>query len=686
MSGTNPSWFAPQRVVPAPRPDDTVVTPLAPDSAATAVLPVVADDTVVIGRIAPNPDETQKIGVFSGYVDGRPRRRAAAWAARIGRAPETLALSACGVVVVALAYAGGRSGSSWAAAAYWAGQLLVFVPVVVRMLSGRLAGNAEAFMLVVGMAVNQYAQKWLYSPEQFRFPDELQHWAATRTLLQSGRLFMPDYGLPVAVHFPGLEEMGGAFASMTGLPITAVGLLVAGVAHLTFVGVLFILVRSTGGSPALAGTACLLYATGLHYLFFDSMYIYQTAALPFLMLAVWASRRWRPASRENLPYAVVCLVSVAVTAVSHHVTAVFTVVTLLMIGLCEAVFGRARRWAMLGLAGGAALIVAAWFLLVANEVFGYLGDPVRGMVAQAAALLRGGGSSSVGGGGSGSPLWELAVQGIGLLALFALFCRAVLVTWRSTMPLDPWRAGLLAGAFVFFMTTVVRFVGGQGPELAGRASTFTYLPVAMIAAGVLVRWAPRLRPPMRHAPPRRLSTRVMTRRPITLPPVVLGTVVAAVLLVGARTGGWPPYWERLPGPHLVSGFERSIDAPGVSAAYWVAGLGPGNRVAADFTGVTLLGSYGDQDPVNEGSQLYYDGTWGLDDELLLQSLTIDYLWVDERMSRQLPVNGAYFWVDPHGGQITTPIPRGNLTKFDNIPGIDLNYDNGDIRIYDVRRA
>jgi hypothetical protein len=708
------------RLIPAPRRPavsapvpvaDEPEAPLAsavPENDATAVIPVVGGDfgvTMVIPRIAEGPDVTQQLPALAGGTVGGtvgrtvgggtregvygPARhgRHPTWPTRLGRAPEVLALSACGAVLVALAYAGGRSGASWAGAAFWAGQVLVFAPVAVRMLMRRLSGVIESFTLVMGLAVIQYFQKWTYSPDQFRFPDELQHWFATRILMQGGRLFAPDPALPVAVHFPGLEEMGAAFASMTGLSVNVAGPIVAGIAHLTFVGGLFILVRSTGGGAALSGTTCVIYSTALHYLFFDSMYLYQTAALPFLMLAVWAVRRWRSASRGTWPYAVICLVCVAVAIVSHHVTAAVTVGTLVLIGLCEVVFARPRRWGMLALSGVAVLMAAAWFGLVATDVLGYLGPPAAGMLDGVRSMLGGGGSGGGGAAAPGNPMWQLAVQALGLLALFGLFFRASLLSWRFAVPLDPWRAAVLVGSFAFFVTNAMRFVGAGGPELAGRASTFAYVPMAMVAAGVLHRWAPQLRAPRRPVALGRLLRPVFPRRAIVLPPAVLGTAIALLLMVGARVGGWPPYWEQLPGPHLVSGFERSIDSEGIDAAVWTQDwLGPRNRVAADLTGVTLVSTYGAQDPVAEAYQLYYDPTWGLDDELLLTSLGVDYLWVDDRISQQLPASGAYFLIDPRTGQHTSPIPAGNLTKFDSVAGANLVFDNGHIRIYDMRAA
>jgi hypothetical protein len=678
--------------VPAPgRPGDTgarLVVPKPRKVTEVARVPVAApDDTMVIPRVVAGPDDTVVLPRQAAAPEPVPSP-AADQPARFGQAPMVLAVSAFGVLLVALSYAGGRTGAGWAGAAYWLGQFVVFAPVAARMFLGRLAGVGESFLLVMGLAVNQYAQKWLYSPDQFRFPDELQHWAATDTLLQTGRLFQPDTALPVAVHFPGLEEMTAALSSLTGLSVTHAGLLVAAVAHLTFIGLLFMVVRRTGGSPELAGVVCVIYATALHYLFFDSMFIYQTAALPFLMLTVWASRMWRPGERRTLPYLVLSVLSLAGVTVSHHVTAAATVATLALIGGCEAVMSRPRRWHTLIIAGIGALLITAWFTLVAREVFGYLGPPLDDMVNGVVGMLRGGGGSSGGSSAPGNPLWQLAVQALGLLALLAVLGRAVLVSWRAAGRFDAWRAAVLIGSLVFFASTAVRFVGSEGPELAGRASTFTYIPMAMVAAGVLVGWRPRLRPPGRPAVLNRAVGRLLDgRRPIRVPPVVLGTVIAVLLMFGARAGGWPPYWEELPGRYLVSGFERSIDQEGVAGAVWAGDwLGPDHRVAADLTGATLVSTYGRQDPVGEASQLYYDGTWNLDDELLLQSLGVDYLWIDTRISQQLPVSGAYFPVDPRNGQHSTPIPPENLSKFDQVAGINRLYDNGDVLIYDMRNA
>ena len=610
------------------------------------------------------------------------RRRQPRWRpADLGRAPGVLLLSSAGVLLVALAYAGGRSGTPGATAAYWAGQVLVFSPVVLRLLSRRLAGVAESFLLVIGLAVNQYLLKWMYSPEQFRFPDELQHWLATTTMTETGKLFQPNPALPPAVHFPGLAEMGAAVASMTGLPVAPAGFLVAGVAHLVFVGVLFLCVLRAGNSPALAGVACAVYATALHYLFFNSMYLYQTAALPFFMLAVWAVRRWR--AEGGKPFLVVFTGSVVMTTVSHHVTAFALIATLGLLALAELVLDRPRRAGALWPPLIALGVVAFWILVVATDVTGYLQDPVHQVIETVRTLLSG--EESAGEVSAPVSVTQLVVQGAGLAGLFVLFA-AVGRDMVARQDRDVWRWAALAGGAVFFGGNAVRFLGQNGPEIAGRLSTFTYVPISIVAAIGLVR-AVQILPSRgtnglryRTAPVLFAAPRLSGRGPVTR--ALLGTALITLLMLGARMGGWPPLGSLLPGPYLAGGFERSVDAYGVDAARWQRTvLGPGNRVGGDVTSVSLASTYGRQDPVREVGPLYYAEEWTLDDDELVADLHLRYLVVDRRLGTQLPAGDAYFEADPRAGRITSPISARALTKFDTLADVDRLYDNGTVRIY-----
>ena len=629
----------------------------------------------------PGPgDHTAPLAVRVGQPAAERRARARGGPYDLGHSPAVLMVSSLGVLLVALAYTGGRERVSGAMVAYWVGQVVVFTPVVLRLLSRRMAGVAESLMLVAGLAVNQYLLKWMYSPDQFRFPDELQHWLATTVIMESGKLFQRNPALPPAVHFPGLAEMGAALALMTGMPVTYAGILVAGVAHLVFVGVLFICVLRASNSPAVAGVACVIYATALHYLFFSSMFLYQTAALPFFMLAVWATRRWR--EEGGKPFVVVALASIVMTTVSHHVSAFVLIAMLFLLAVTELVTDRPRRWSALAMPGAALVVVAGWILLVARDVIRYLRAPVDQVMDTVSLLMTDRTDAS----SVSAPVsaWQLLLQAAGLIGLFVLFLAVArdMVVRRDR---DSWRWAALIGAGVFFLGNGVRFLGQNGPEIAGRLSTFTYIPISVIAAVALVR-AVRIMPARDAAGRRRWRTPALVQPPPTggklLLRVIAGSALVTLLMIGARAGGWPPLGSLLPGPYLAGGFERSVDAYGVEAARWQrAALGPGNRVGGDVTSVSLSSTYGRQDPVREVGPLYYANQWTLDSEDLVESLYLDYLVVDWRLSTQLPQSESYFENDPQAGRITQPLTPAQLGKFDALADVDRLYDNGTVRIY-----
>ncbi|MFC4071504.1 hypothetical protein [Actinoplanes subglobosus] len=671
-----------------PTPDDDRAPEEATGDATDVMTAAPETDTVAI-RLpsAPEADGTTKVSALTTV-----RKQAAAETVvlpvqpeprdvhDLGWAPWVLAVSAFGVILVALAYAGGRHEAGWAMTVYWIGQVVVFSPVVFRLLS-RLAGVAESFVLVMGLAANQYMLKWMYSPDQFRFPDELQHWLATTLITESGDLFRPNNALPPAVHFPGLAEMGAGLSLLTGLPVTAAGTIVAGVAHLLFVGLLFAAVLRASNSPAMAGVACVTYATAMHYLFFNSMFLYATAALPFFMLTVWAHRRWRTGGGHL--FLALTVLGIAMTTVTHHVTAFALVATLLLLAGTELVLERPRPWATLIAPGIALAAVSAWIGLVARDVIDYLESPVQRLAA-ALNQMFGGAASEQAGTADAVPLVQLAVQGLGLLGLLVLFL-AVARDMILRKDRDSWRWAALVGGAAFFAGNGARFLGSGGPEIAGRLSTFTYVPMSIIAAIAIVH-AVRIIPDKDEKGRRWLSVPppgvvVTTGRRLTRQ-VYVGTTLITLLMVGARTGGWPPVSALVPGPYMPAAYERSVDAYGVDAAHWQAVNLPGHsRVGGDITAVALSSTYGRTDPVREVGPLYWATWWGSAEYDLARSLGLGYLVVDERLGESVPVDNAYFQDDPMAGRITEPLSEAQLGKFDLIPEMSRIYDNGIVRIY-----
>jgi len=160
----------------------------------------------------------------------------------------------------------------------------------------------------------------------------------------------------------------------------------------------------------------------------------------------------------------------------------------------------------------------------------------------------------------------------------------------------PWIIGMMIGGTLGWILSLgIRLGTSDGQELSGRAATYIYIPVSVIAALALTRL-------VNSAPMRRLGAAATA--------FVAAAVVA--LLIDGLSNGWPPFWERLPGPHQVASFEASVDPQEVAVSYWsLAQLGPGNVIASDSGIYPVLIGYGDQNPQQQVTFLYSTPTWTL---------------------------------------------------------------------------
>jgi hypothetical protein len=598
---------------------------------------------------------------------------------------------AAGVLVISAAYAAGRAGTANAAwvAAYWLGEAVVFAPLVWRLASGPALGRPEAAGLVLALATATYLVKVCYSPAAFGFPDELEHWRTTATLLSTHHLFGVNYLLPVSAVYPGLEVATGAVSAVTGLPVFVAGLVVAGLAHLLFTAALFVMFRLVSGSPRIAAVACAIYAANPHYQVFDAIYGYQTLALAFFGLALVAVLiRWWP----------LAIVFTAATVVTHHITSYLLVTFLLLIAVVRGVLHRRAEIPVAALALGCVGFIALWVGFVATGTGSYLAAPLHSFADGLSGIFT---AQSAGSGATtpqGPPADRLAGYAATGLIMFGLPFGWWQI-WR-TQRHRTWAVALGIGSAVYYVLAVLRITTPDGAEIAGRGMTFVFIPVAYTLAIALAGpGRAAIRRIYSWSNPVDVTTmgtghagcdndgvaRRAWRLPFRWAGVVTAGGAAAILLAGGITSGWPPYWERLPGNYVVDGFESGITPEGIAAANWARdNLGPGNRIAADFTNYLLLGSYGDQNPVGTLDTLYCDPVWTEADALLAREQDIGYLLVDLRMSEQRSVTGGYF--TEAAPACPSPIPKQDLTKFDRTPGFDRIYDSGDIVIYALAGA
>ena len=586
----------------------------------------------------------------------------------------TLSLAgALGLLLVALADNEARRAGSSADLLFWAGLLLQFVPVALRLGAAHVS-RRERIGLLAMLGLGLYLVKIMHSPLFFTFHDEFVYWRTTNDAGRTGHLFNENPLLPVSAFFPGLAVVSTALISLGGLTIFSAGVLVVGVARLVLVLALFLFYEWVSRSERVAGIATLFYMANPNFLFFGAEYSYESLALAFAALALFAgARRARVDDGARVGLTLVVLLAVGAGVVTHHLSSYALAGFLVLCTLVVHVKNRGEA-DQPGPGGPALLAVVAplaWLVYVATLTTGYLAPMLGGGIGELIQLIHADLTARQlfrDMTGQVPPLWErlTASASVGLVLLGLPF--GLVQVWRQYRVSAV--ALALAGVACTYPASLALRLTNQGAETSNRSSEFLFVGIAFVlAVGIADLW---------------LSSSPAWRR------LVAFTGWAAVIFTGGAIIGWAP-WSRMPGPYLVSADTRSIEPQGLTAAEWArANLGPGNRIAADRTNRLLMGSYGEQRPVTgygdgvDVPAMFTSPDWDPDDQAILASGRIRYLVTDRRLTTRLPMVGVYFEDGEEGArQYSRPLDPAALMKFDRLPNVSRLFDSGDIGIYDV---
>ena len=594
--------------------------------------------------------------------------------AGLGWLPVLCLVAAGGLLMMSVAFAATRADAPWGAPLFWASLLLIYLPVLVRLLASS-ASRGERIGLVLMLGVALYLVKVLRDPTGYSFHDELLHWRTADDILTSGHLFAESPMLIVSSLYPALEVVTAAVAQLTGLDNFTSGLLVIGAARIVFVLALFFLFEGAVGSAQVAALGVALYMTNPKFLFFNALFAYESLALALLVLVLFVvERRSRARGKSAVSLTLIALMAIAALVTTHHVTSLVVVLTLFLWSVFHRLTRRGQTgepdpWGLAIVAAGAA---AVWLVFVATIAVEYLGGPVLSAVQRLVDVIAGEEQARqlfTASTGQAAPVWErlAGMASAGMIVLGLPF--GLLALWRqhrkASAPLL-----LAAIALAYPATLPMRFTGGA--DISGRAWSFLFLGVAPVLA--LAAW----------------SLRSRLRRDLLWRPAVAAP--AAILLVGGLCVGIP-HWGRLPGPYLAGADIRSINLESIASAEWVrAELGPDNRVAGDATNRLLMGSYGRQDVVwgRPGEQqlwrVFLSPKFGAAEARLLELHDVEYVVMDRRLADTLPISGEYY---EKGENLRIrdgkPLDAATLAKFDSVPGVSRIFDSGHVQLYDVQR-
>jgi len=590
-----------------------------------------------------------------------------------GAVPVLSIVAVAGVALVAVANRAAAAGVAWGDVPFFAGLLLIVVPIALRLL--QVEPRAwERVSLVVLLGIALYACKLVHDPVIPGGYDEYLHLRTAQDIVSNHVLFLPNSLLSVSPYYPGLELATAAVSQMGGIGVYESGMIVLGVTRIALALALFFLFAMATGSLRVAGISAAIYMTNSHFLYFDSQFAYESLALPLAVVVIYLLvRRGHSSPARWVALTTLTVLTIVAVVTTHHVTVGLLAMFLLL-------------WAGLGLIlrqrdrskpGRVALLTTAlfafWTAVVATATVAYLAPVLTTSIDQVFELIIGNLSARelfVSRVGEASPLWEGLIGSASALVILLLLPLGLIVVryrYRSV----PVVVALAVIACTFPLTLIARF-SPVAAEVAARTPEYLFLGIAPLIGLGLVGVTYRGRLGAFH--------------------MIGAAAVMIVLTVGGVLVGMPD-WQRLPGPYLVSADGRSVDAEGVAAAQWTLDkLGPDNGVAADRVNRLLLSAYGDQSvattyvtgiPIRD---LFLSEQLGFHERQVAQKANIQYLLTDQRLTTGLPITGDYFdrGEEPVPGIHDTPLDPGLLNKFDDQPDISRIFDGGDIRIYDLR--
>jgi hypothetical protein len=620
-----------------------------------------------------------------------------------GWLPALSLISAFGLLLVAVADTLSRSAAGQYEPLFWAGLLLMIVPIAARLASVE-AARRERIGLIILLGVGFYLVKVLNSPYGFTFSDELVHSYNVTSILDTGRLFNANPILRVTPFYPGLETVTAALASLSGLSIFNAGLIVISIARLIAMLALFLFFEKVSGSLRIAGIAALFYTTNANFLFWSAQFSYESLALPLAMwvLYVAACRATTPSGVQHRGLTLIAMLGISVVVITHHLTSYFLIVFfgVWTLGLLLLRFKSARTTTAVdagenssisqatisqryminltragaisetaGLALFSMIVTLVWLAGVASITPSYL-FPVLSSAANSIVQILGGTGATrtlfQSTSGYTAPLWE-RLTGFGSVVLMLLALPFGLINIWKNFRRNPIAILLTVAALTYFLVLGLRF-SPEAWETGNRASEFLYIGLSfVIAIAVQQVWDRKSRPWLGRA-------------------VVLGSL--AVILMGGIISGWTPNL-RLSEPIQVNVGNVVIRPQGFAAAYWMrSALGPGNLVATDDSNARLLLAYGGQVTLTGKSPDIVDllGTVDLPNwqEQLLQEWNIQYVAVDRRLISSDNMMGYYFDRTSTGQLPSTDLLSPEVYgKFDKQQKVSRLFDSGNIVIYDV---
>jgi hypothetical protein len=578
-------------------------------------------------------------------------------------------LSAVGLLIVSAANALSRATLTETSLIYWAGLLLIALPIFYK-LSSKEPSYRQRLVLVLLLGLALYGVKVVHDGIYFTFTDEFVHAFNAERIAETHHLYHFNPIIPTTPHYPGLEGATSSLMSLTGMSSYGAGTILVGAARLTFMAALFFLFARLSGSARGAGLGVAIYTGSSNFLYWGAQFSYESLALPLMVvvLMAFAEREAGPRERRTPWTALIVLAILAIT-ITHHLTSYGVALIFIALAVLYRVLRikRPNPWPLALFAAGTAV---GWLLIAARQTVSYL-FPVLGDAIEAIWNTASGESAPRTLFHQSSDVAEqvgvtpLPARGLALLAVLILFVAMVVgirQVW-SRYRREPLVLLFCAAAIVFFGALGLRFAPAAW-ETGNRAGEFLFIGLAFVAifgAAELLRSGPNLQ----------------RRR-------LLFTAALGVVLFGGVISGWP--WDvQTARPLQATAAGTEIDSESLALAKFAGARLDGSRFAAPEAEARTL--------LNPGGQIAFSGQ-GPDIEDIVNTEAfqrwqfgvlrhnhLPYVATDRRLASGDSIRGFYFTVP---GRYNDALrEKGVVHKFSEIPAARV-WDSGRIVLYDLK--
>lgn len=565
---------------------------------------------------------------------------------------------------------------------FWMSILLISIPVFIIVLDEDFTCNNKIIILFIFGSI-LYVIRILPSTINFHFGDEVYTFATTKLIYEAGSIDVTPYP-EITKYYPGLEILTIYLKYFTNLDLFTVAKILIGIIHSFVLVFVFLFLREIGVSERLAAIGTFIYSTNPIYIFFHSLYSYESLGIFFVTLLLYIISRLS-IKGKSMNLVLLALIAIFALVISHHLSSLMFLLFLILMVFIQVYkkhYYYASKWHYT-LVFLTITLIFGWMVYLATITITYLTDNFISRFMKIFELSFLGGEktaiASIPLSTSLLPYYEyvidfLYVPLILLLSLIGIYLikkeRNNANIFISTM--------IIYGPFLYILTLAI--IPTSGSELSTRIWGFVYIGVSFFVAVAVNKLLTK--------------NKKYCHLELNLLIKMFSFLAVITLLIGGISIGDKPIhrWPDLLTPKLVSG-PGSLTTDVFYASEWFESkFGYNNKMVGERTTSIIFSSLGKQDVQRwHAWKLFLPSEIDSNVKNFIRGFDLEYVIVDNRLTKSLAEYGYYFDkkenymnLYPIYGSIEL-LPNESLSKFAKSDLFERFYDNGNIYLYKIRK-